>query len=144
DARLAVGRPRFPVDHGQAPIGIELGAIGAAARDARLLGEAVGVALALVATLRVGGAHLTLRAVRVVGALALLAQLADVVRSVARDAAQARGAIAGDRAGVVALQERADERIVAVGVDEAPLRQFGQRRTVTRASHREDREDARG
>src|SRR5262249_21485652 len=91
-----------------------------------------------------GGAHLTLRTVRVVGALALLAQLADVVRSVARDAAQARGAIAGDRAGVVALPERADERIVAVGVDEATLRQFGQRRTVTRASPREDREDARG
>src|SRR5262249_51273223 len=96
-----------------------------------------GITLALVPALSVGRANLALRTIRVVGALSLGLELADMERAVARDASERRRAVPRALARHVAAAECANEGRGAIRVGEAPLRQIGVRRLVARAGARE-------
>jgi hypothetical protein len=85
-ARLPRRRTGFLFDDRQAAVA-QLGLLRARSRDANLLFQAVGFALALVAALRVARAHLPLGTIGVVEAISFFFELADVERPVARDAA---------------------------------------------------------
>src|SRR5438309_7224841 len=121
------GRRTTILEHGGQSSVAELADIGAATCHADLFRDAVRITLALIAALGVDAAHLALRAARGVEASALLVELADVERAIARDAAGRHRAVARGQAGVVATPERADEGTVAVGVDEASLGNVGMR-----------------
>jgi hypothetical protein len=120
---LARGR-RGVLHDGHEPAVTKLGQIGAGARDAKLLREAIGRRLALVAALPVDPADHTLGTVAVVLAGALRHELAHVERTVAGDAPEPRRAVARGHAGVVAASKSADERLAAIGVDDAPRGQL--------------------
>lgn len=102
---------------------VELVQVGASSRGAALALDALTVGQALVAALAVDTAHQTFGAVRAAPAQPLLLQLAHLVRASGRDAARARLAITGRLALGVAGLERAHERLAAVAVDEARLRE---------------------
>ena len=136
-ARLPAGGARLLRHLGETAVA-DLFLLRTGTRDAGLARKAIGVALTLITTLRVGRAYLTLRAIGVVGTVALGVELTDVERAVARHAAKRRRAIARARASHVAAAERAHEGCIAVGVDQAPLRQIGERWVVARAGDSEE------
>jgi hypothetical protein len=132
---LPGGRARVSFDDRQAPVA-KLADVGAGAGNTKLRGQTIGVRVTLVTALAIDGANLTFGAVRVVDADPLRRQLADVERTVARNASQTRGAILGRLALVVAVLKRADQRRVAIRVDGAPLCQIGKlRRRAGDAEH---------
>src|SRR5262249_13967910 len=121
------------------PSRVHLAHVRARPLRAGLAGHTISIGRALVATLPVDAAELSLGALAVVRTVRFLGQLADVEGAVARHAPLLRGrvgAVAARLTARVAALERAHERRVAIRVEAAALRERGFDRVVARARAR--------
>ena len=99
----------------------ELHRLGAGSAHAYLTQKAIALGHASIAALAVDAAHHVDRAIAVSHALLLVCELANVKRSVGRDASLAGGTISRGCALDMATLEGAHQGSVAIGVDGAPF-----------------------
>src|SRR5262249_22289568 len=117
--------------------GLDFGDVGAAPGNAQLLVQATAIGIALIAALKIDAARLPAGAIAVVRAVALVQELAHVIRPIAGNAALAFAfAVTRIDARFVTFAKGAHERRIAIGIDEAPFGETGERRLVAAAARK--------